>query len=58
MWGIAQPTQPYTPHLQHSFSDISKLRQSLQYVVKPLLVLPPSITQSYASDNNNMACSK
>ncbi|KHG26372.1 DNA-dependent protein kinase catalytic subunit [Gossypium arboreum] len=58
MWGIAQPTQPYTPQLQHCCSNISKLRQSLQYVDKPLSVLSPSITQSHASDNNNMACSK
>ncbi|KHG13568.1 Armadillo repeat-containing 8 [Gossypium arboreum] len=58
MWGIAQPTQLYTPQLQHCCLDISKLRQSLQYVVKPLSVLPPSITQSHALDNNNMACSK
>ncbi|KHG07866.1 hypothetical protein F383_35138 [Gossypium arboreum] len=58
MWGIAQPTQPYTPQLQSCCSINSKLRQSLQFVDKPLSVLPPSISQSHASDNNNMACSK
>ncbi|KHG26419.1 Cytochrome c-552 [Gossypium arboreum] len=58
MWGIAQPTQPYTPQLQPCCSDNSELRQSIQYVDRPLSVLPPSISQSHASDNNNMVCSK
>ena len=43
MWGISQPTQPYTPQLQQRCSNISKLRQSLQYVDEPLSILPPSI---------------
>ena len=52
MWGISQPTQPYIPQLQQRCSNISKLRQSLQYVDEPLSILPPSIPQSHATDIN------